>query len=192
MRKSFNLSWNNPMSVARIVVGSLVALNLIAAYFVVKPPGGSPDELRNEVQDLTARLRQKRTALDRTRVLVTKIQAGRQEGEKFMAEYFLPRRTAYAAILSELTDLASKAQMKPKEGAYNVEPLEGSDTLSQMTISANFEGTYANLIRFINAVDKSPGLLIVEGLNATPQQGGGLLNVTLKIDTFVREDGSGL
>lgn len=192
MRKSFNLSWNNPMSVARIVVGSLVALNLIAAYFVVKPPGGSPDELRNEVQDLTARLRQKRTALDRTRVLVTKIQAGRQEGEKFMAEYFLPRRTAYAAVLSELTDLASKAQMKPKEGAYNVEPLEGSDTLSQMTISANFEGTYANLIRFINAVDKSPGLLIVEGLNATPQQGGGLLNVTLKIDTFVREDGSGL
>ena len=119
MRKSFNLSWNNPMSVARIVVGSLVALNLIAAYFVVKPPGGSPDELRNEVQDLTARLRQKRTALDRTRVLVTKIQAGRQEGEKFMAEYFLPRRTAYAAVLSELTDLASHQDAKDTETDQN-------------------------------------------------------------------------
>jgi hypothetical protein len=44
-------------------------------------------------------------------------------------------------------------------------------------------------VRFVNLLDKSNRLLVVEGLNATPQQGGAkLLNVMLKLDTFVTED----
>ena len=190
MRKSFNISWNNPVSVARLVLGVLLVLNLVAAYFLIWPPGGSPDELRTQVRDLTSQLRQKRAALDRTRALVAKIQSGRKQGDAFMTQFFLPRRIANSIILGELTDLAKKANMKPKESTYGFEPIEGSDNLTQMTISANYEGTYGNLIQFVNALDKSSRLLIVEGLNATPQQGGaGLLNVTLKLDTFVREDG---
>jgi hypothetical protein len=58
-----------------------------------------------------------------------------------------------------------------------------------MQITANFEGLYPDLIHFINLLDKSDRLLIIESLNATPQQSGGRLNVQLKLDTFVREDG---
>jgi hypothetical protein len=39
-------------------------------------------------------------------------------------------------------------------------------------------------------IDKSDRLLIIEGLNATPQQGGAKLNIMMKLDTFVLEDGS--
>jgi hypothetical protein len=46
------------------------------------------------------------------------------------------------------------------------------------------------LIQFVNLLDKSQRLLIIESLNTTPQQGSALLNVTMKLDTFVREDGS--
>ena len=35
---------------------------------------------------------------------------------------------------------------------------------------------------------KADRLLIMEGLNATPQQGGAKLNIMLKLDTFVVED----
>ena len=59
-----------------------------------------------------------------------------------------------------------------------------------MSISANYEGTYANLMRFVHEIDRSPRLLIIEALNAAPQQTGGTLNISMKIDTFVREDGS--
>ena len=59
-----------------------------------------------------------------------------------------------------------------------------------MSISANYEGTYANLMRFVHELDRSPRLLIIEALNAAPQQSGGTLNISMKIDTFVREDGS--
>ena len=187
MSRKFNLSLQSPADYARLVIGVLVVLNLVAAYFVLRPPGGSPEELRSEVRDLTSQLRQKKAVLERTRIFVSKIQSGRQQGDQFLSQYFLPSGKAYSIVLSELIDLAKDAQLKPKEVTYSMEPIEGSDTLSTMTISQNLEGTYPQLIHFINALDKSSRLLVVESLQATPQSTGPL-NVVLKLQTYVREE----
>ena len=193
MPKNFSF-WppNNPGAILRLVVVVLAAANLVAGYLALRPIGGSAEELRQQASDLRLQVRQRQGAVERTRILVDKIEAGRAEGDEFLNDYFLPRREAYSILLGELTKAAVDAKIKPKESAYAIEPIDGSDTLSMMQISANYEGTYADLMRFVNLVDKSDNLLIVEGLNATPQLGSGLLNVTLKLDTFVREDGSSL
>jgi len=114
----------------------------------------------------------------------------RGEGDKFMNKYFLPRRTAYSTIMSDLNDLANQSKVTPKESSNIIEEVEGSDTLQRMQVTANFEATFDNLIHFVNLLDKSNRLMIIESLNATPQQDGKRLNVLLKLDTFVREDGS--
>jgi hypothetical protein len=191
MLKSFNV-WppNNPRAVIRLALGVLVAANLVAAYFVVRPIGGSAQELSEQALEMHSQIRQQQGVLERTRVLVSKIESGRGEGDRFMGSYFLPRRPAYSAIVGELNDLASQAKITPRDSAWALEPVEGSDTLDMLQISANFEGTYPDLVHFINLLDKSDRLLIIESLNATPQQTGGRLNVMLKLDTFVQEDGS--
>ena len=191
MRKSFRI-WppNEPGAIIRLAVAVLIAANLVAGYFVLRPIGGSPEDLRAQVAEQRVQLRQRQSTIGRTRLFATKIEAGRTEGDEFMDDYFLPRRVAYSTILDELNQAATDSHLTPKEAAFASEPIEGSDTLTMMQISANYEGSYANLIHFINLIDKSESLLIIEGLNATPQQGSGTLNVTLKLDTFVREDGS--
>jgi hypothetical protein len=181
---------NNPRAVIRLGLGVLVAANLAAAYFMVRPIGGSAQELAQQALEMHSQIRQQQGVLDRTRVLVSKIESGRGEGEQFMSSFFLPRRPAYSIIVGELNDLASQAKITPRDSAWALEPVEGSDTLDMLQISANFEGTYPDLIHFINLLDKSNRLLIIESLNATPQQSGGRLNVMLKLDTFVQEDGS--
>ena len=188
MRKSFNI-WppTDPGAIIRLAAVVLLAANLVAGYFVLRPIGGSPAELRNQVADLQLQVRQRQGTLERTRAFAAKIQAGRSEGDEFMEDYFLPRRTAYSEILDELTKAANDSHLKSKENAFGLEPIEGSDTLSMMQISANYEGSYAELIRFINLLDRSDNLLIIEGLSATPQLGSGVLNVTFKLDAFVRE-----
>jgi Tfp pilus assembly protein PilO len=193
MPRNFNFNvWppNNVGALTRLGLGLLVAANLVAGYFVLRPMGGSPDELRQQATEMRAQIRQQQSALDRMRLLASKIEAGRGEGDQFMTKYFLPRRTAYSVILAELDQVATQAKVTPKESAYAIEPVEGSDTLEMMQITANFEASYADLIRFVNMIDKSNRLLIMESLNATPQQGGARLNVMLKLDTFVIEDGS--
>ncbi len=107
-----------------------------------------------------------------------------------MHKYFMPRRTAYSVILAELNQIENDAKVTQKEVAFGWMPVEGSDNLQMMQITANLESSYENLVRFVNMIDKADRLLIIEGLNATPQQGGVKLNVMMKLDTFVVEDGS--
>jgi hypothetical protein len=181
---------NNPRALIRLGLGVLTAANLVALYFVLRPIGGSAQELAQQALDMHSDIRQQQGVLDRTRLLASKIQSGRGEGDEFMKSYFLPRRTANSIILAELNDLAGQAKVTSRDSAINIEAVDGSDNLDMMQITANFEGLYPDLIHFINLLDKSDRLLIIESLNATPQQSGGRLNVMLKLDTFVEEDGS--
>jgi hypothetical protein len=193
MPRNFDLGvWppNNPRAIIRLGLGMLIAANLVAGYFVIRPIGGSPADLRQQEQEMRTQIHQQQGILDRTKTLAGKIEIGRGEGDKFMNKYFLPRRTAYSTIMSDVNDLASQAKVTAKESSNSIDEVEGSDTLQRMQVTANFEATFDNLIHFVNLLDKSALLMIIESLNATPQQDGKRLNVMLKLDTFIREDGS--
>ena len=85
---------------------------------------------------------QKRALLERSRLNVAAIEKAREEGDQFLNDYFLSRRIADSTLLSELAEAANKAQIKPRDSAQTTDYIEGSDSLSMMTISANYEGTY--------------------------------------------------
>ena len=189
MPRSFNLPLSNPRQLIRVGLGTLAVANLVALYFVIRPIGGSAQELAQQALQMHLEIRQQQATLDRTKLLASKVATGRGEGDKFMGSYFLPRRSAYSTIMGELNTLAGEAKIAPRESSIALDAVDGSDTLDMLQISANFEGQYPDIIHFINLVDKSDRLL-VESLNATPQQSGGRLNVTLKLDTFVKEEGS--
>jgi hypothetical protein len=171
----------------RIVLGALLALNLIALGLVLFPPGGSADDLERELANLQSQVMQKRALLERSRLNVAAIEKAREEGDHFLDDYFLARRTADSALLSALTEAASKAQIKERDRAQTTEFIEGSDSLSMMTITANYEGTYRNLLTFIGELDHSEQLLIIESLSAAPQAGSNILTVSMKIDAFIRD-----
>jgi type IV pilus assembly protein PilO len=173
----------------RVVLGMLLAANIAAALWVVKPWGGSPEDLAREAGALRRELQERRQTLERLRTLAAKAERAGEQAERFLGEYFLSRRTAYSTLVSELGEAAQKAGIKSKEHAFQDEEVEGSDTLGMLSITANYEGTYADLVEFINLLDRSPRLMIIESLHATPQPSGGILNVTLKVNTFVRDGG---
>lgn len=189
MPRNFNGAAGIPLR-SRVALGVLLLATIGAAWIVAHPPGGSADELQRQLAALKTQTAARRALLASTRQHVAAVEQGRTEGDQFLGQYFLARRTAYSTLLSELVDAADRSKIKPKENAYATEPIEGSDSLSMMSISANYEGTYANLMRFVHEIDRSPRLLIIEALNAAPQQSGGTLNISMKIDTFVRDDGS--
>jgi type IV pilus assembly protein PilO len=188
MPRSFSLNLKDPRVAARLVVGTLALANVAAALVAFHPWGGSAEDLRREQQDVRRQLADLQARIVRTRALTSKVAQARKEGEGFLGQYVNDRRSASSAILDELQRTAKEAGITAKSQTANFEPVEGSDTLSQMTISAAYEGTYANLIKFVNLLDKSKRFLIIENLSATPQQTGATLNVSLKLDTFVRDE----
>src|SRR6185436_17083078 len=109
---------------------------------------------------------------EQLKILSKKSDQARTEGDKFLRGYFLARRTAASTLAIELTGMAKSAGIKHKEHSFAPELIEGSDSLGMMTITANYEGTYADLIQYTNKLDRSPRFFIIESLAAAPQQGG--------------------
>jgi len=176
-----------PRVLLRAVVGTLLAANLVAAVMAFKPFGGSAADLRREQQALRVQLGRLQARAATSKRLVEKVETARREGDQFLAKYVMDRRTMSSTIQDELNRTAKEAGIKALPATLDLEPIEGSDTLEMMSISAGYEGTYAELTKFVNLLDKSPRFLIIENMQTAPQQGGQALNVTLKLDTFVRE-----
>jgi len=175
----------------RAALGILLAADLAAALAVLKPWGGSAADLQRQLAALRQDVARRREAVARLRAVVSKVETAREQAERFVNTYFLDRRTVSSTVLSELEGLAKQAGVRLKEGSYLFEPVEGSDGLSMMTINAGAEGTYADLMHFLNLLDRCPRLLIVSDLQAAPQPSGMTLNVTMKLNAFVREQAAG-
>ncbi|MCX6598523.1 MAG: hypothetical protein NTV70_19400 [Acidobacteria bacterium] len=182
-----NLPWRDPKVLMRAVLGGLVLANLIALWMVVMPPGGSAADLDAQLITLRSQFNQRKLTLDRARAFAAKVDKGRKEADKFQTEYFTDRRVASSTFVAELAMAAKDVGIKPKEHTFVFDPVEGSDTLSMMTITANYEGTYADLVHFVNRLDRSSRFLILDSLAAAPQQQGGILMITFKLNAFVRE-----
>lgn len=178
----------DPRLTARLALGLLLVANLVAAAAVFRPWGGSAEELQQQLAQLRRDQQQRQMAVNRLRTLVGTVENTRTEVDRFFDRYFLDGQTVYSTVLAELNGLAEKAGVKAKDHTFNAEPIEGSDTLEMMTITGYYEGTYADLVMFVNAIDRSPRFLTIDRLQAAPLQTQGTLNVNLRLNAFVRAE----
>ena len=182
------LKLKDPRVAVRIVLGVLVVANLVAALIVFRPWGGSAEDLNRQQFQLRQQLTAAEKHLGQSKVIVEKVERARKEGDQFLARYITERRTTMSLIKEELNRIAQDAGVTPKGDSINLDPVEGSDTLWQMTVSEVYEAPYPNLAKLINMLDKSPRFLIISNMVATPKTTGNLLTVTLRLDTFVRSE----
>jgi type IV pilus assembly protein PilO len=193
----FNLArvqWKDPRVIMRAILGVLLAANLATAVIAFKPFGGSADDLRRESASLQKQLTGLQAQVAKSKRLVEKVEAARTAGDQFLEKYVTDRHVVASTMQGELVSMAEGSGVVYQPVSWSAEPVEGSDTISKMTINVVCQGPYLALAKFLNLVDKSPRFLIIESLTATQLQTGDKLNVTLKVDTFVRQqpgDGMG-
>jgi type IV pilus assembly protein PilO len=192
MLPSSAAGWKEPQVLVRIVLGILLAANLVAAAMAFNVFGPSPQTLNQALIAANARLQADQARLTRSRLLTSNIGKGKAESDTFLASYFTSRRTTYSTVLNEIDGIAKSAGLKTQEGTIApLDPVEGSDDLSMMTISINVEGTFPQFVKFINQIDRSPRFLIIESMQMTPQPKGDLINSNLKLHVFVKDDTAG-
>jgi len=176
----------------RGALGLLVIANIVAALFAFHVFGTSPAELDASLVAARSRLAADQVRLTRSRRLTGNIDKGRTESEAFLATYATSRRHTYSTIISEINQTSKLAGMNMKEETIApLDPIEGSDDLDILSMSINFEGGYAQLVKFVNLLDRSPRFLIIESMQAAPQPKGDVLTVTLKLNTLVKDDNGG-
>jgi Tfp pilus assembly protein PilO len=192
MPRNFNFTvpkFNDTKTLVRIGLGVLLAANLVAAVFAFHVIGASPEAIGNELAASRLQLLAAQTRLNRGKSLAGRIDKGRDETVTFLSNYLTTRRHTYSTIISEITQTAKTAGMTMKEATIApLDAIEGSEDLDMMSITVNFEGNYGQLIKFVNLLDRSPRFLIIESLQVAPQPKGDILTVSLKLNTFIREE----
>src|SRR5580698_7535102 len=101
MPRNYSGRWT-PQFTLRVVVGVLLAANLIAAGILLFPPGGSAEDLEKELASLQSQSITKKALIAKTREHVAAVELGRAEGDHFLSQYFLGRRAAPEMLLTEL------------------------------------------------------------------------------------------
>jgi hypothetical protein len=198
MPKNFSLvgKWNtaalrDPRVMMRVLIGVLLAANLAMAVVAFKPFGGSADDLRAQQASLQAQLIKLQLNVEANKKKVENVQIAREQGDQFLTKYFMDERTTSSQIDDELLKDSQSSGIKQLPASYEREPIEGSDSLEMLNITQGLEGTYENLTKYINLLDKSPRFMIVDGMETTaPLQNGKMLSITIKIRTFARAEGA--
>ncbi len=166
-------------------------LNLIALYFYLSPPGGTREELELDSAQVQNEIRAAQIQSGKSRGLAAHMETASEQAAAFSAKYFLPRRTAYVTIFDEIQRMAKASGIQEKDAGWSEDPIEGTDDLTLLNITANYEGTNANLMKFLAEADHSPMLLVLDTLTASPQQKNNTIDASLRFQAIVREPAPG-
>jgi Tfp pilus assembly protein PilO len=175
----------------QVAIGALALLNVVALYLYIAPPGGSRGDLIAESQQVRNEIAAARAKTVRLRTVADKVQTGSSQSSDFQGKYMLPKRLAYETVIVEIQRMVKASGLQERDAVYSEEPIEGTADLTLMTSSANYEGTYENLKKFLYEVDHSPMLIMLENLTASPQQKGNQINTNIRFQAVIREEASG-
>jgi len=168
----------------RAVIGLLLLANLVMAVVAFHPFGGSADDLAKQKAAKEAQLAALNARIRGARQLVDKVQVARTAGDQFLNRYFMDRQTTTSDIWGELQRIGESSGVSLQQESFQLDDVEGSDTMNRVVMTVGCDGTYQNLIQFVNLLDKSPRFLIVENIHVNPVQNGQKLNVTFRIDSY--------
>ncbi len=183
------LNLREPKTLVRAGLGILLAANLVAAIMAFHLIGDSPADLDAQLTSARAAFRNAQHRLEQSMSLAHNTEVSRQQGTLFLASYMTARRRYSSALSSEINKLAESSGMKVGNLNYTLpDPIEGSEDMDTLTITASFVGGYANLVKFVNLLDRSPRFLLINTFQVEPQPRGDVLNATVKMNAFLKDD----
>jgi len=128
------------------------------------------------------------TRMAQIKNLPAKVTDAHQQAGKFLDARIAPN---YSTIAAELGNLAAKQNVRLANAQYT--PKAAIQGITQVQIDASLSGQYAPLMQFINGLerDKHHVFFIITALAFNGQQGG-LVNLRIRIDTYLRSSASDL
>jgi Tfp pilus assembly protein PilO len=170
----------------------LAVLNGVALFLYLAPPGGSREQLTEESRQVRNEIAATRARSTHLKMIAGKVQVGSNESAEFESRFFLPKRLAYEDVIAEIQRMSGASGLKERDSVFTEEPIEGTADLSLLNITGSYEGTYENLMHFLHEADRSPMLLMLDAMQAAPQQHAGQLTTTIRFQAVIRDEPGGM
>ena len=166
-----------------LVVGVLLLLDLAAIGVLVSPMGRSRSGRQQQYEELRLEKIEKTRAVAASQGMQQRIATARDQEAEFNRERLVDR---YSAMSEQLSHIASEAGVAVSDVKYDARADKdvpaGYDGIG---ITIQVHGSYAQDIRFINAVERQKSLLLIDGVAFGGMQAEEL-TVSVHLSTFLR------
>lgn len=126
--------------------------------------------------------------IERARGIEQSMPATQQDCDKF-EKSLLPSSTGYSAVTAELGAIAQKTGLQFSSTNFHQKDI-ASRKLTEVDLEVSISGSYASVVKFLNALQRSENVYVVDGLALSSEnqaQGApSLLRLTLRMRTYFR------
>jgi Tfp pilus assembly protein PilO len=158
----------------------LLGLDVVAAAVLFSPLVGSTESRRVEMNQLWVELQAKTTQLKPLGNLDQKVLAANQQ----IADFYKRRLPSQdSQISTQLGNLAAESGVSLDAVKYK--PVEAEiEQLELVELDADLSGSYVQVARFINALERSDMLFIIDGIELVGEQKG--IRLQMKLETYLK------
>jgi Tfp pilus assembly protein PilO len=165
----------------QIAIAAMVVADLIAVGVLFSPLVGSAESRRINMNELTAELQQKTRDVEPLKGIDKKIVLAKGQIGQFYQDRFAGRDSELAA---EVGKLASENGVRILQAKYKQEEPTGAGIIPT-EIEGNFSGDYLQLVRFINALERSKQFFTVDSISLAGESTGPV-KLEVKMHSFLR------
>jgi type IV pilus assembly protein PilO len=165
----------------KIAIGAMLAADIVAAAILFSPLVGSADSRRLQINELRAELTKKNRAVEPLRGMDQKIVLAKKEIGSFYQDRFAAKDSD---LLDEIGKIAPANGVRMQQARYKQEDPEITGIVP-VEIQGNFSGDYLQLVRFINALERSKMFFEVDGVELG-SEGAGPVKLQITIHSYLR------
>ncbi|MBI1740325.1 MAG: hypothetical protein HY233_01270 [Acidobacteriales bacterium] len=165
----------------KIAIVAMVAADLVAAAVLFSPLVGSAESRRINMSQLSAELQKKTREVEPLRGVDKKIVLAKGQISQFYKDRFAARDSDLAG---ELGKVASGNGVRILQAKYKQEDATGAGIVP-VEIEGNFSGDYLQLIRFINALERSKQFFTVDSVSLAGESAGPV-KLEVKMHSYLR------
>jgi hypothetical protein len=165
----------------QIAIAAMVMADLIAVAVLFSPLVGSAESRRVTMSELSAELQKKTRDLQPLKGSDQKIILAKGQITQFYQDRFAARDSELTA---ELGKLASANGVRILQAKYKQEDPTGAGIVPT-EIEGNFSGDYLQLVRFINALERSKQFFTVDSISLAGENAGPV-KLEVKMHSYLR------
>jgi hypothetical protein len=149
------------------IVRGLFALVVIDAglgVYLWQSLASRPQAEQADLDKLRAHHRQFGRDVNRAEQIQSSLPDVQRECTRFFEEQFLNTSTGYSAVVEDLGSIAKSAGLPPSTIAFKQRDLEKRGVV-EVEVTATVEGEYPALVRFVNGLERSEHLYLLDSLS---------------------------
>ena len=163
----------------------LLLLDGLVYWGGVRRPTGLPETDPAQLANLEREVAGRVAEAARLRRVRDQLPQLRPQLEKFTAERFLAERTGFSRLAAELEETANRVGVHVGRVAYQSQGEKARPELLRVEINTSVEGGYPSLLRYLEELERSPQLYLINELNVVGAEGG-TVRVEMRLATYFR------